>query len=191
MAQLKTTALTWAGAAVAVLAAWVLAYSRSVASFVYNHWTTSIRWWGQLLPYISNFLLAVSATLLCTAIALPVWRWAQTEESRVRDDEWRRQIILVEIDEPSPQDPPSTDAAQVRLAALYHWFHACLIIAIVFIVPGVLLWSNVGFHYVILPPWLDFVAQIFGRLGFIIGVELLLALIIVRALRNHNAFSSL
>jgi len=186
MNRLSMKPLVWISVAGVVLTGSINVLCRWVQVLLWNNLPAAAAAFANLSGCINVFVTILSATLLCITIAIAVSRWAMSKEQRVRDDEWRRQIVLVEIDEPSSVDPPSTDSHQVRLAAQRRWTHVCLPTAIILLALGTALWQASLALYLDLPLWLVVIAiPLLGRLMFLIGCELVILLIISRVRRRH------
>jgi len=136
----------------------------------------------QALNTVSGVLNATTATLFCLSLASVLAVRATSDELRRRDEEWRHQIILVEIDEPSSENPPTTDPSDVALAAFTRWYHASIALTALFCLLWALLQAlpfNVSLSTA-LPLWLYPVLNPLTQLLFLASSEMTVLLILVR-----------
>jgi len=135
LAHLGRTAkpLAWSGLVTTILIV-AMAVLRQAVSYNLPSLPVSIA-----LNVVTAVLVGVAATLFCLSFSSAQAVRAMSSEVGHRDDEWRRQLILLEIDEPSSQDPPTADPAIVALAAFTRWFHSSISFTALFFIGWIVL----------------------------------------------------
>ena len=135
LAHLGRTAkpLAWIGLMTTILIV-AVALARQVVSYSLPSLPVSIA-----LSVVTAVLVGVAATLFCLSFSSAQAVRAMSSEVGHRDDEWRRQLILLEIDEPSSQDPPTADPSIVALAAFTRWFQTSISFTALFFVGWIVL----------------------------------------------------
>jgi len=128
-------------------------------------------------------LISIAATLLAASLIVTIAVRAATREMEHRDDEWRKPLVLLEIDEPSPQNPPTSDPRDVALNAFTRWFHASIALTTLFAIAWVLLqiFSDSFQRYAALPLWLYYLLGPVTQLLFLTACEMMIVLILIRS----------
>jgi len=136
LARLGRTAkpFAWIGGAATVLIVAVALIRRTVGA---NSLSSSALY--MALSAIQIVLAGIAATLFCLSFAATLAVRAMKREVEGRDDEWRRQLILLEIDEPSSVDPPTPDPVIVALAAFTRWYHSSIAVTALLFIAWILL----------------------------------------------------
>lgn len=131
---------------------------------------------------VRTIVTAIAATLFCLSLVTVIAIRATNDELGHREEEWKRQLILLEIDEPPSEDPPTTDPSDVALTVFTRWYHASIAVTALFSFLWILLQAlpNNFQLSAALPVWLYSVLGTITQLLFLTACEMTVLLILVR-----------